>query len=173
MEPSILQQLAVLQNLAPGQKLAVSSTGAITIEDEYVIRNLFRRIRRDGYQATIHALHELVVNTTHVFLQRKEASRTDDVEKWSTQVGNAALSVRTLSNTYLSEGNSEAHDALMTVSTVLLDTSVRFRELAEAPPRKSSSLTRMPYLSSLLLINTSDSLQDAASAGAGTGRESS
>lgn len=120
--------LCVLQGLKLHEKLAVSAAGHISIEQPWIMRGLARRLRRDGFDASIQVLNALVVSTMETVLQHENdpaAEPSPSLADWEHCCHEAELSLLTLCATY---GDDPAKsEALKRLAGILKDCAARFK----------------------------------------------
>jgi hypothetical protein len=127
---SVFTRLSTLAVIRPDEKLAVTSDGAFSIEEPYVLRGLARRIRRDGMDATLHALRTVVMDVVYICCSRLQTRSWN----WPQVCTAVAASLCTLSETYAREGHADASETILRTAAIVGDCAKRFaRQLSLRP----------------------------------------
>lgn len=137
--------LSLFRRIRPGEKVSVSITGALAIEEDYPLRGVMRRIRRDGFRATIASLNELAVSTVLVYLNHRDSLSQQELTEWSTLCAEVMQSLRCLSDTYRLEENDEHCGQLEGIAQIMGDCALRFINI-EPPKPVLEILTSSPII---------------------------
>ena len=121
-------QLSALRGLRLHEKVAVSSTGDVSVEQPYMLRSVARRFRRDGFEATMQALNAAVLGAMEASLLPHECG-AHSAASWQLCCIDAEASLQTLCETY---GDGAKSDAIKRLADMLKECSGRFWDFAAA-----------------------------------------
>lgn len=115
----VFEQMEMLRNIRPGDKIQTLANGRMAIDASSKTQLVWRTLRRDSRQHTIHALNDLVVKAMHIAATPNTRTRAQNTA-WFDVCRNLLQSLHTLSETYRHmENDCKAADDLLRICTSL------------------------------------------------------
>lgn len=167
---SVLETLLRLRDIKPYEKVSVSTSGELGIEQPYPMRGIMRLIRRDGFHVTLTALKDLAIHTIVTFLRQRNSLEKETANQWFMACNDVATSLQCLNATYRKEGNLDSAEHLQPITELFEDCAFRFGMLYNMmkEEEESKAVTSLPPLppsppgnSDLIMIHTNNELDSA------------
>ena len=144
----VYRQLCTLQEIKNGEKLATSAAGIFSIDTQYLLRGVVRRIRRDGVEVTSNALNTLAVDLMHICIcvgatPRPALPTFITGLNWHHACKNAAGAISRLSETYRADGLTRVGQMIARVSDIVRECALRFEDapINAEPPVQASRIS--------------------------------